>query len=162
MQRKSTNDVNRYRKRTSTGPPYRRVQQNLPLGETPEVRALLKAEGLWELVTPELREVYYFRVDQHHRRRDFCAIGWPNENGGWEIRHPRFIGCIGRKGMTFINGDPGSLFIFRDFTDYLCWRYTHKNRNPSVLILNYKEFLSAAKKRCSKFASVTVCFDEAN
>ncbi|HVX00192.1 MAG TPA: hypothetical protein VHA52_07145 [Candidatus Babeliaceae bacterium] len=139
--------------------PYYRVQHSLPLGETPAVKARLCAEGLWQLVTDELREVYYYRIDIKRKRRDFCAVGWPNENGGWEVRHPAYTGCIGSKGITFIAGDTKTLHIFADFTDYLCWRYYHKQENPSLLILNHPEFLPAARKRAEQFASVTIGFN---
>jgi hypothetical protein len=147
-----------YRKRKEAKLPYFHVHQTLPLGETPTVRASLQMEGLWELVTADLREVYYFKVDQNKKRRDYCAVGWPNENGGWEIRHPNYTGCLGPKGMTFIPGESTNLIIFEDFTTYLYWRYTHKQYYPNILILNYPEFLSAAKIRALKFSSVTVCF----
>lgn len=157
----TTNQQHRdYRKRKAPELQYYRVQHTLPLGETPAVRACLQSEGLWELATAELREVYYFKVDQNKKRRNFCAVGWPNENGGWEIRNPNYTGCLGPKGMTFIPGETGHLAIFEDFTAYLCWRYTHKQYYPNILILNYPEFLSAAKMRALKFTSVTVCFDQ--
>jgi hypothetical protein len=157
----TTNQQNRdYRKRKAAKLPYYHVQHTLPLGETPGIRAILHSEGLWELVTSDLREVYYYKVDQNKKRKDFCAVGWPNENGGWEIRHPNFTGCLGPKGMTFIPGEHGHLVIFEDFTAYLCWRYIHKQYYPNILILNYPEFLSAAKMRALKFTSVTVCFDQ--
>lgn len=157
----TTNQQNRdYRKRKATKPPYYHVQHTLPLGESPAIRACLHSEGLWDLVTTDLQEVYYYKVDQRKKRRDFCAVGWPNENGGWEIRHPNYTGCLGPKGMTFIQGQSGHLFIFEDFTGYLCWKFTHKYHFPNILILNYPEFLSAAKIRALKFNSVTVCFGE--
>lgn len=157
----TTNQENRnHRKRKAAKLPNYHVQQTLPLGETPAVRASLRTEGLWELVTSELREVYYYNVDQNKKRRDFCAVGWPNENGGWEIRHPQYTGCIGPKGMTFITGEAGHLVIFEDFTAYLHWRYFNKQSHHNILILNYLEFLSAAKMRALKFDSVTVCFGQ--
>jgi hypothetical protein len=149
-----------HRKRNADKLPYYHVDQTLPLGETPAVRASLHSEGLWELVTADLREVYYYKIDQNKKRRDFCAVGWPNENGGLEIRHPNYTGCLGPKGMTFIPGLTANLFIFEDFTAYLCWRYIHKQYCPNILILNYPEFLSAAKMRALKFSLVTVCFDQ--
>ncbi|GGA95084.1 hypothetical protein GCM10011500_08610 [Mucilaginibacter rubeus] len=149
-----------YRKRKAAELPYYRVQHTLPLGETPAVAACLHSEGLSELVTADLREVYYYKVDQNKKRREFCAVGWPNENGGWEIRHPNFTGCLGPKGMTFISGEAGHLVIFEEFTAYLYWRYFHKQYYPNILILNYPEFLGAAKMRALKFNSVTVCFDQ--
>lgn len=154
-----TANPNHYRKRKVRKLPYYRVQRDLPLGETQAVRACLESHGLWEMVTVPLREVYYYKVDAKQKRRDFCAIGWPNENGGREIRHPRYTGCIGPKGMTMITGEADRLLIFIDFTDYLCWKYQHQADFPTILILNYPEFLPAAKKRAAQFASVTVGFD---
>lgn len=144
------------RRRKAGAPPYRRVTQTLPLGRTPAIRQLLEAEGLLALNTPELREVYYAYVDQHHRRRDFCAVGWANENGGWEIRGPKFNGFIGRRGMSFIPGNSARLLIFPEMTGYLCWRYAHRNEKPSILILNHAEFTDAAGRRALYYASVIV------
>ncbi|EHQ26451.1 hypothetical protein [Mucilaginibacter paludis] len=155
----ATQNDYRHRKRKAAQLPYYRVQYDLPLGDTPSVRTCLESNGLWELVTAPLREVYYYKVYENQKRKNFCAIGWPNENGGWEIRHPRYIGCIGLKGMTFIAGKPDRLLVFIDLTDYLCWQYDHKNDFPSILILNHLEFLPAARKRAAKFVSVTVGFD---
>lgn len=149
----------RRRRRQEAKLPYRRVQQDLPLGQSSAVQQLLKNEQLWELVTPELREVYYHYVDIHSRRRDFCAIGWRNENGGWEVRAPGFCGYIGRKGMTFVAGSPNRLIIFPDMTTYLCWRHANKADYPSLLILNHPEFAAAASRRAQRYTSVTVYQD---
>lgn len=151
---------NRRRRREPAKPPYRRVQQALPLGQSTVVESLLKAEGLWDLVTPELREVYYQYVDANNRVRDFCAIGWRNENGGWEVRAPGFSGYIGRKGMTFIPGSAERLLIFPDMTGYICWRYAHHTNYPSILVLNHAEFAAAAGKRAQRYGSVTVYHDQ--
>jgi hypothetical protein len=147
------------RKRKSIKFPYYRVQYDLPLGETPAVRACLQSNGLWEIVADGLREVYYYRVDARQNRRDFCAVGWPNENGGWELRHAHYTGCLGPKGMTYMAGQADMLLIVVNFTDYLCWKHQHQNDQPSVLVLNHPQFLSAAIKRAAQFADVKVAFD---
>jgi len=56
--------------------------------------------GLWELADLNIREVYYYVTDQKGKRKDFCAAGWMNENGGWEVCAQNYTGCIGTKGMS--------------------------------------------------------------
>ncbi len=124
----------RHRKPAATT--YYRVSHARPLGHTPAVRAILHKEGLWDIVTPELREVYYYRVDERKHRKDFCAIGWPNEQGGWEIRHPRYTGCLGQKGLTLVADSKDRVLVFPDMCSYLCWRYRHRDERPSLIILN--------------------------
>lgn len=148
------------RKRRAIKIPYYHVDEVLPLGGNPEIMIYLKTQGVWEMSIGPLKEVYYYVIDEKRRRKDFFAAGWQNENGGWEVRSRNYTGCLGPKGMTFIQGDANSLVLFEEFTDYLSWKYQFRTSDDSILVLNAPEFLQAATKRAIKFKNVAVFLSE--
>ena len=62
------------------------------------------------------REVHY-----QTGGREYFAIGFANDAGGYEIRNPSFKGCIAPKDITHIRQDDRkeTCFLFEGFMDYL-------------------------------------------
>lgn len=143
----------RLRKRKAQKIPIYQIEEIRPIGFSSEITAYLQSQGLWEMSIGRMKEVYYYFIDEKGIRKDFYAAGWPNENGGWEVISKNFSGCLLNKGMTFISGSH-ELIIFDDFLTYLSWQYANRLSNPSILILNYPEFIEAAKTRARKFHEV--------
>jgi hypothetical protein len=146
------------RKRRAIKIPYYHISETKSIGCNAEITAYLQSLGIWEISLGQLKEVYYYVVDEKHRRKDFFAAGWQNENGGWEVMGRNFAGCLGRKGMTFIPGDINSLILFEDYISYLSWKYANRTAVYSILVMNAPEFLPAAKSRAAKFRDVAVFF----
>ncbi len=146
------------RKRRAVKIPYYHIAETRPIGCNPEITAYLQSQGIWEIALGQLKEVYYYVVDEKRRRKDFFAVGWQNENGGWEVMGRNFAGCLGRKGMTFIAGDTDSLILFEDYISYLSWKYANRMAVHSILVMNAIEFLPAAKSRAAKFRDVAVFY----
>lgn len=148
------------RKRKPLKVPHYQIDKIRPIGQTTEITDLLKESGLWEIADLSLHEVHYFVTDQKGRRKDFCAAGWQNENGGWEVRAARFQSCIGAKGMTVFSRSEIVLAVFPEYTDYLKKRNDKYMSYASVIILNYPEFIPAAIKRASHFDKVLLYVDD--
>jgi hypothetical protein len=148
------------RKRRAVKIPYYHIAETRPLGSNQEIAAYLQSQGIWEIAIGHLKEVYYYVVDEKHRRKDFFAAGWQNENGGWEVRGRNFRGCLGRKGMTFIPGQASKLVLFGDYISYLSWKYEHRTTTANILVMNAPEFLPAAKSRAAKFTDVAFFIGE--
>jgi hypothetical protein len=146
------------RKRRAIKIPYYHIAETHPIGCNPEITAYLQSQSIWEIALGQLKEVYYYVVDEKHRRKDFFAAGWQNENGGWEVMGRNFAGCLGRKGMTFIAGDTDRLILFEDYISYLSWKYANRTAGHSILVMNAPEFLPAAKSRATKFRDVAFFF----
>lgn len=142
------------RKRLAIKLPLYHIEETRPVGCNSEIREYLQSQDIWEISIGHVKEVYYYFVDENKRRKDFFAAGWQNENGGWEVRGRNFSGCLGKKGMTFVQGKNNRLVLFEDYFDYLYWRYANRAYEPSILVLNSPEFLDAAKKRASRFDDV--------
>ncbi len=159
-QETAVRDQSRGRKRRAVKIPYYHIAEIRPIGCNPEITAYLQSQGIWEISIGQLKEVYYYVVDEKHRRKDFFAAGWQNENGGWEVIGRNFAGCLGRRGMTFIPGDINSLILFEDYISYLSWKYANRTADQSILVMNAPEFLPAAKSRAAKFREVAVFFEK--
>lgn len=148
------------RKRRPVKLPHYQIERIRKLGFTNEVSSFLQEASLWEIADSNLVEVHYYVRDEKGKRRDFCAAGWPNENGGWEVYAKNFKSCIGPKGMSMFHASTINITVFQEFTDYL------KNRDKlyalysSILILNSPKFLSAAIIRVSKYKNVTFYVDQ--
>ena len=160
IQAQSAKKDRRLRKRKATKIPHYQIDRTRPLGYNNEVTDFLMEIGLWELADLNIREVYYYVIDQKGNHKDFCAAGWQNENGGWEVRAQKYSGCIGTKGMTFIPGSHSVLAIFPEYVDFLKRRNDEHLYYASILILNHPEFLSAALKRASHFKKVLSYIDD--
>ncbi len=148
------------RKRRPVKLPHYQIERTRQLGITSEVSEFLHEAGLWEIADSNLVEVHYYVRDEKGKRRDFCAAGWPNENGGWEVYAKNFKSCIGPKGMSIFQASTINITVFQEFTDYL------KNRDKlyalysSIIVLNSPQFLSAAINRVRKYKNVTFYVDE--
>ncbi|CDS94185.1 conserved hypothetical protein [Sphingobacterium sp. PM2-P1-29] len=148
------------RKRKPTKLPHYQVDRIRKLGLTDEISDFLLESGLWQFADSNLVEVHYYFIDQKGKRRDFCAAGWPNENGGWEVYAKNFKSCIGPKGMSIFHASTRSIIIFQEFTDYLKNRDKLHALYSSILVLNSPNFLTAALNRVRNFEEVTFYFDE--
>jgi len=148
------------RKRKPIKLPHYQVDRIRKLELSCEVFDFLNESNLWEFADSNLVEVHYYFIDQMGKRKDFCAAGWPNENGGWELYAKNFRSCIGPKGMSIFQASTRNITIFQEFTDYL------KNRDQlyalysSILVLNTPQFISAAIKRAGKYNNVRFYLDE--
>lgn len=91
-------------------------------------------------------EVYqYYCKEVHYRVKDgkqYFAVGFENESGGYELRSKYFKGCIGKKNISFIKNDSTTLCVFEGFMDFLsglCYDSDQENpstENVDTIILN--------------------------
>lgn len=71
------------------------------------------------LARQHLKEIH---VRNKNTQKGFFALGFPSEEGGFELRNPFFKGCLGTKAISFIRGQipkPDSIHLFEGFMDYL-------------------------------------------
>lgn len=150
----------RHRPRMSIKLPHYKIEAIKPLGNNPAITGYLKYRGVWkESENHHLKEVYYYVEDERKKRKQFFAAGWQNENGGWEVRNKYFKGCLGRKGMNFVQGEDNQLALFEGYLDFLSWKHEQPFAKPSILILNSLSFMQAAIDRARDFEEVDIYFD---
>ncbi|WP_019538874.1 toprim domain-containing protein [Proteiniphilum acetatigenes] len=82
------------------------------------------------------REVHY-----QTEGREYFAIGFGNDAGGYEIRNPSFKGCIAPKDVTHIRQDDRkeTCFLFEGFMDYLSLLTIRHQLNPEYTSSNWHD-----------------------
>jgi DNA primase len=83
-------------------------------------------------------------VHYSHNEKNYYAVGFKNNLGGFELRTKIFDyevkRCLGSKYFTLIKAEimnPGILFIFEGFFDFLSWLTINRTiKAPQSLILN--------------------------
>jgi hypothetical protein len=80
----------------------------------------LKKRGIpIDLANRYLKELH---VGNNNTGNSFYALGFPNKNGGYELRNSLFKGCLNSKHISFIRGRTSksdSIYLFEGFMDYL-------------------------------------------
>lgn len=82
------------------------------------------------------REVHY-----QTGGREYFAIGFANDAGGYEIRNPSFKGCIAPKDITHIGHEDKkeTCFLFEGFLDYLSLLTIRHQLNPEYPSSNWHD-----------------------
>lgn len=84
-------------------------------------------------------EVYY-SFDQ---KKEYYAIGFKNNSGGYELRNNFFKGCFGKKDITTISNKAEALSMFESWSDYLSYLTLNKTTvKEDVIILNSTNMVS--------------------
>lgn len=154
---------------------FRVVEQNLdsqsshyeiinihPLGGSQRISAYLKQREVLGVAATYLKEVHYTILNESGDKRNYCAAGWANENGGWEVRNASFKGCLGKKGMSFLPGTNSKLAVFEGFLDFLSWKKDNPTDLGSILVMNSVAYLNAAIDRSRNYSAVEIFFDHDN
>lgn len=83
--------------------------------------------------------------------RNYLAIGFKNDSGGYELRNNWFKGSSSPKDVSYIDNDSSKLYVVEGFMDFLSIEQL-KDRTPAfgtdadVLVLNSLSFI----KRCTE------------
>uniref|UniRef100_UPI004055A460 toprim domain-containing protein n=1 Tax=Alistipes sp. TaxID=1872444 RepID=UPI004055A460 len=79
------------------------------------------------------REVHYSVGE-----RNYFAIGFRNDYGGWELRSERFKGCSTPKHITTIDNGSDKALAFEGFMDFLSYLTIKRNNSPTcnIAVLN--------------------------
>ncbi len=92
--------------------------------------------------------------------RNYFAIGFPNDAGGYELRNPQFKGCVPPKEITTFNRNTSSVHLFEGFMDYLSLLTLQaKQPNVSAVVLNSITNLEKAIPFLSKHKKINAFLD---
>jgi hypothetical protein len=153
----------------SVGELLRKLNSDLKL-PTPEKRAAnfkpeesnhIKVTGVVPLNNPALLQYAESRGIYRDIIQKFCsevgyvnggknyyAIGFKNDLGGYELRSKYFKGSSSPKGFTHFNGGHPTLSVFEGFFNFLSFQQLHKNTAlppTDFLILNSLSFFEKAR-----------------
>lgn len=63
--------------------------------------------------------------------KEYFAIGFRNDAGGWELRNPRFKGSSTPKNITTFDNDSDTAMVFEGFIDFLSYLSLKANRRQA-------------------------------
>ena len=92
--------------------------------------------------------------------RNYFAIGFPNDAGGYELRNPQFKGCVPPKEITTFDRQTTTVHLFEGFMDYLSLLTMQAEQaNISAVVLNSITNLEKAIPFLSKHTKINVFLD---
>ena len=97
----------------------------------------------------EIAKNYCRQITYLNGQKQFYAIGFKNNSGGFELRAPNFKSTISPKDFTFLNSQKwDAVAVFEGFTDFLSLIASGKEMLPELtnfLVLNSLSFFEKAR-----------------
>ena len=95
--------------------------------------------------------------------RNYFAIGFSNDYGGWELRSERFKGCSTPKHITTIDSSDKAL-AFEGFMDFLSYLTIKRNDSPTcnIAVLNSVANIQKAVPFLARHRSIYTFLDNDN
>lgn len=110
-----------------------------------------------EIADVHCREVH-FRINGNK----FFAIGFPNDDGGFELRNAYFKGSSSPKGVSTVKGGSDELAVFEGFFDFLSYLVILPRRDTApadFMILNSLAFFENAFPAMEGYRKVRLFLD---
>jgi len=107
-----------------------------PLENTALIRYLRERGISARTARPYVKEIYYTR-----NGKDYFALAFENEKGGYELRNRYYKGTHGSKSISLVKGkveDTDSVTVFEGFMDFLSALayYGKREVSTSVIVMN--------------------------
>lgn len=121
-------------------PPVYEQVENEPLFTDVEVKSLnhpallgyLRERGISsDIATAHCMEIHY-----RLHGKNYFAVGFPNESGGYEIRNKFFKGSIPPKAVSLISNGSTAVNVYEGFIDFLSGLTLGYGRTEDNLVLN--------------------------
>ena len=83
-------------------------------------------------IDPTIARTYCREVRYTTGGKEYFAIGFRNDAGGWELRNPRFKGSSTPKNITTLDNGNDTAMVFEGFIDFLSYLSLKANPSPSI------------------------------
>ncbi|KAA5548107.1 toprim domain-containing protein [Adhaeribacter rhizoryzae] len=134
--------------------------------------SILKERPLWSFflcryvqqrcITLDLAKKYCQEISYQLKDKEYVAIGFRNDAGGYELRHPYFKISSSPKGITtFQNGAP-QVAVFEGFFDFLSYLKVlspSAQRQMDFLVLNSISFFEKARLFLEQHQTINLYLD---
>jgi len=111
----------------------------------------------------EIAKNYCQQVTYMNGEKQFYAIGFKNNSGGFELRSPNFKSTVSPKDFTFLNAQKWeAVAVFEGFTDFLSLVASDKQIVPELtnfLVLNSLSFFEKARPVMEQHERVYLLLD---
>ena len=139
--------------------PALRLLSDIPLRH-PALVGYLSSRGIDPIIASACcREVHYAVGG-----RNYFAVGFRNDAGGWELRSERFKGRVSPKHITTIDNRSDTVVAFEGFMDFLSFLSMKPDEWPhiNIAVLNSVVNLPKAIPFLSRHATIYAFFDNDN
>ena len=100
-------------------------------------------------IPAEIAKNYCRQITYMNNQKQFYAIGFKNNSGGFELRSPNFKSTVSPKDFTFLNAQKwDAVAVFEGFIDFLSLIASGKQMLPELtnfLVLNSLSFFEKAR-----------------
>lgn len=83
-------------------------------------------------IDPAIARTYCREVRYTIGGKEYFAIGFRNDTGGWELRNPRFKGSSTPKNITTLDNGSDTAMVFEGFIDFLSYLSLKANPTPAI------------------------------
>lgn len=138
-------------------PPAIEILRIRPLSD-PRLLYYLKSRSIsLEIASRYCREVYY----RTRGEREYFAVGFRNDGGGWELRNSRFKISTSPKTISTLSCGSDTVAVFEGFMDYLSYMSMRRERRPgsNAIVLNSVSNLSKAMSAIASHATILTYLD---
>lgn len=106
-----------------------------------------------------LASAYCREVHFQNGGREYFAVGFANDLGGWELRNERYKGSSAPKGVTTFEAGSGRVCLFEGFFDFLSALAWYDQTRPrfSTIVLNSTANLGQSLARLREATQIN-CF----
>ncbi len=136
--------------------PALRMLSDIPLRH-PALVGYLSSRGIDAAIASACcREVHYAVGG-----RNYFAVGFRNDAGGWELHSERFKGCVSPKHITTIDNRSDIVITFEGFMDFLSYLSMKLDKWPhiDIAVLNSVVHLPKAIPFLGRHATIHAFFD---
>lgn len=119
-------------------------------------------------IDPRIALQYCHEVDFKLYEKQYNAIGFPNDAGGYELRNPWFKGSTSPKAITTIKAsqkESQKLLVFEGFFDFLSYQNLSRKEPPAqnhYLVLNSLAFLESSRALMEGYSHISLYLDRDN
>lgn len=115
----------------------------------------------WRGIDPAIARTYCREVRYTIGGKEYFAIGFRNDAGGWELRNPLFKGSSTPKNITTLNNGSDTAMVFEGFIDFLSYLSLKANPTPAIdtTVLNSVVNLQKAVPFLARHRVVHAFFD---
>nr|WP_067059967.1 toprim domain-containing protein [Mucilaginibacter sp. L294] len=113
-------------------------------------------------IPDELIKKYCEEVNYTNGGKNYFAIGFKNDLGGYELRSKYFKGSSSPKGITYINSGHNNLSVFEGFFNFLSFQKHFQNNGlpkTDFLILNSLSFFEQARPIMETYKETNLYLD---
>lgn len=134
--------------------PALRMLFDIPLRH-PALVGYLSSRG----IKPDIAFGYCREVHYAINGREYFAVGFRNDAGGWELRSERFKGCVSPKQITTIDNRSDTVVAFEGFMDFLSYLSMENQLQTDAAVLNSVVNLPKAIPFLDRHTTIHAFFD---